>query len=223
MRRFRIVFSMALVNLGLAAGVSAQHPSQSDAQKIQSREMNQEAKTAATSALSSESGSLSVQMDPHSIGWKIRNAMSAGPASIAKGATILDWVDRERGQMKELRKGANNWTCLPDDPTTPANDPCCIDRMAMQWAKARMSHGTPNLASPGIGYMLQGGGSASSTDPFAKKPSAGETWTKEPPHLMVFPSSGTKLDPTAYGGRQSGGPWVMWAGTPYEHLIVPVK
>jgi hypothetical protein len=214
---------MVLVGLLCAAMAGAQHPSQTDAQKSQASEMNQEAKTQATSTLSSESGSLSVKIDTRSIGWKIRNAMSGGPASIAKGATILDWGDRERGQMKELRKGANHWTCLPDDPTTPANDPCCIDRMAMQWAKARMSHGTPNLASPGIGYMLQGGGSPSNTDPFAKEPAAGDKWMNEPPHLMVFPASGTKLDPTAYGGRHSGGPWIMWPGTPYEHLIVPVK
>ena len=155
--------------------------------------------------------------------WKIQNAMSAAPRSISKDATVMDWPATEGGDMKQLRKGTNDWTCLPDDPTTPSNDPQCEDKMAMEWAKAWISHATPNVGSPGIGYMLQGGGSASNTDPFAKAPAAGESWMKEPPHLMIFPATGTKLDPAAYGDMHSGGPWIMWGGTPYEHLMVPVR
>jgi hypothetical protein len=155
--------------------------------------------------------------------WKIQNAMSAAPRAISKDATIMDWPATEGGEMAVLRKGTGDWTCLPDDPTTPANDPQCEDKMAMEWAKAWISHGTPSLGSPGIGYMLQGGGSASNTDPFAKAPAAGESWMKEPPHLMIFPAAGTKLDPAAYDDMHSGGPWIMWGGTPYEHLMVPVK
>jgi hypothetical protein len=164
-----------------------------------------------------------LKMAKRSNAWKIQNATTAAPRSIAKGAAVMDWPVTEGGEMPVLRKGTNDWTCLPDDPTTPSNDPNCMDKMAVEWAKAWMSHGTPNLTSPGIGYMLQRGGSASNTDPFAKKPAAGETWMKEPPHLMIFPATGTKLDPNVYGDMHSGGPWIMWGGTPYEHLMVPVK
>jgi hypothetical protein len=150
---------------------------------------------------------------PKSKEEKIQSAMSAAPKAIAKDATILDYPAKEGGEMV---------TCLPDDPSTPANDPMCLDKMAMQWAQAWMSKKEPRLTGPGIGYMLQGGGSASNTDPFAKKPPAGETWMKEAPHIMVFPAG--KLDPSVYTtDPHTGGPWIMWGGTPYEHLMVPVQ
>jgi hypothetical protein len=153
---------------------------------------------------------------------KIQNAMKAAPASISKAATILDSPAKPGGEMVVLRKGTNDWTCLVDDPSTPANDPMCLDKAAMQWAQAWMSKQEPKLTTVGIGYMLVGGGSASNTDPFAKKPPEGQQWMKEPPHLMIF--SAGKLDPKVYGtDPHSGGPWIMWAGTPYEHLMVPVK
>ncbi len=159
---------------------------------------------------------------PRTTEWKIRNAMSAAPRSIAKDAAVLDYPAKEGGEMSVLRKGTNEWTCLPDDPSTPANDPMCLDKNAMAWAQAWMTKQEPKLTAPGIGYMLQGGGSASNTDPYATKPAAGEKWMKESPHVMVFPTA--RLDPKVYGtDPKSGGPWVMWAGTPYEHVMVPVK
>lgn len=154
--------------------------------------------------------------------WKIQNAMSAAPRSISKGATVMDHPAKEGGEMTVLRKGTNGWTCMPDDPETPANDPMCLDQMAMEWAKAWKTKTQPKITATGFGYMLQGGGSPSNTDPFAKKPPAGQQWMKEPPHIMVF--SPGKLDPKVYStAPHSGGPWVMWGGTPYEHLMVPVK
>jgi hypothetical protein len=153
---------------------------------------------------------------------KIQNAMNAAPKGIAKDATVMDWPAKEGGEPSVLRKGTNEWTCFPDDPSTPANDPMCLDKNSMEWAQAWMSKKEPKLAGPGIGYMLQGGGSASNTDPFAKKPPAGEKWMKEAPHVMVFPTA--KLDTKVYGtDPHAGRPWIMWAGTPYEHLMVPVK
>lgn len=153
---------------------------------------------------------------------KVRNAMSAAPRSIAKDATVLDWPAKEGESPSVLRKGTNEWTCFPDDPSTPANDPMCLDKASMQWAEAWMTKKEPKLPATGLGYMLQGGGSASNTDPYATKPAAGEKWLKEAPHLMLFPTG--KLDPNVYGtDAHSGKPWIMWAGTPYEHLMIPVK
>jgi hypothetical protein len=148
--------------------------------------------------------------------------MSAAPKAIAKEAIVIDYPAIEGGEMPTLRKGTNEWTCLPDDPSTPANDPMCRDKNAVQWAQAWMTKKEPRLSAPGIGHMLQGGGSASNTDPFAKQPATGETWMKEPPHIMWF-STG-KLDTSMFStNMHSGGPWVMWGGTPYEHLMVPVQ
>lgn len=160
--------------------------------------------------------------EPKATEKKIQNAMNAAPKAISKAATILDFPAKPGGEMVVLRKGTNDWTCLVDDPGTPANDPMCLDKAAMQWAQAWMSKQEPKFGGVGMGYMLQGGGSPSNTDPFAKKPAAGEKWMKEAPHIMIF--SVGKLDPKVYGtDPHSGGPWIMWAGTPYEHLMVPVK
>ncbi len=154
--------------------------------------------------------------------WKIQNAMSAAPRSIAKGATIMDWPAKEGAEPTVLRKGTNEWTCFPDDPGSPGNDPMCFDKTWMVWADAWMHKKDLKITTAGIGYMLQGGSDASNTDPFATKPAPGEKWINAKPHLMVLVPG--KLDPKLYSSDpHSGGPWIMWGGTPYEHLMVPVK
>jgi hypothetical protein len=44
---------------------------------------------------------------------KIEDAMRAGPAFITKDATVLDWPSAPGGEYRPLRKGSNEWTCLP--------------------------------------------------------------------------------------------------------------
>jgi hypothetical protein len=92
--------------------------------------------------------------------WKIQNAMSAAPDAISKDATVLDWPAKEGDQPRGLRAGTNTWTCLPDMPVSPGNDPFCGDEMSMQWFGAYMNKQTPKIAQSGIGYMLQGGSDA---------------------------------------------------------------
>ena len=154
--------------------------------------------------------------------WKIQNAMSAAPRPIAKDATIMDWPAQEGAEPTVLRKGTNEWTCFPDDPSTPGNDPMCLDKMWLEWAQAWIKKREPKITAPGVGYMLQGGSTASNSDPFATKPAPGEKWMKEQPHIMVLGPG--KLDPKLFSSDpHSGGPWIMWGGTPYEHLMVPIK
>ena len=153
---------------------------------------------------------------------KIQNAMSAAPRAIAKDATILDYPAKEGNQPPVLRKGTNGWSCFPDDPNSPGNDPMCLDTMGMVWFQALMTKTELKLTAPGLSYMLQGGSDASNTDPFATQPAAGAHWVTSPPHLMIIPTG--KLDTSVFSSDpRSGGPWIMWGGTPYEHLMVPVK
>jgi hypothetical protein len=157
-----------------------------------------------------------------SMAWKIQNAMSAAPPPVSRGATILDWPAREGDPPTILRKGTNEWTCFPDDPSTPGNDPMCLDKTWREWVEAWMTKKDFKPTLPGIGYMLQGGSTASNSDPFATKPAPGEKWMKEQPHIMVIVPG--RLDPKAHSSDPHGGsPWIMWGGTPYEHLMVPVK
>src|SRR5215831_15487218 len=100
---------------------------------------------------------------PQSKKAKIQNAMSAAPKAIAKDATILDYPAKEGDQPPVLRQGTNGWTCFPDDPNSPGNDPMCLDKMGMVWFQALMMKTEPKLTTPGLSYMLQGGSYAPAT------------------------------------------------------------
>jgi hypothetical protein len=157
---------------------------------------------------------------------KIANAMSAAPAQISKNATIMDWPEKEGGQPKQLRAGTNGWVCFPNSPTefgaASVNDPMCLDKQWQAWGEAWMSKAPPKVTGTGVAYMLKGDKGASNTDPFATGPTATNDWVVSPPHIMVLYEDLKLLDafPTDPKG---GGPWVMWKGTPYAHLMVPVS
>src|SRR5271167_389624 len=86
---------------------------------------------------------------------KIKRAMSAGPASIAKDAKIVD-MDA-KGNMTTLRDGNNGWTCFPGHPGVVGDVAMCGDAPAMQWAMDWMGHKEkPTNTQPGIIYMLAG-------------------------------------------------------------------
>jgi hypothetical protein len=152
----------------------------------------------------------------------IASAMSAAPRSIAANATIV--VADAAGKMRTLREGTNGFTCMPDSPATPGPDPMCMDKNALEWANAWMGHKIPPSGKVGFMYMLAGGTDASNTDPFAAKPTANNHWIKTGPHVMVVGA-----DPSFYDSYPKGAdpdtyaPYVMWAGTPYQHLMAPVK
>lgn len=146
---------------------------------------------------------------------KIESALSAGPASVTQNATVIDW------DQTVLREGTNDWVCLPDAPDTPGNDPMCLDEPWLNWAHAWMNKEEPTYSRMGFGYMLQGGTPSSNTDPYAEGPTPDNEWMDEDvPHIMVIVPDSEALEglPTSPEG---GGPWVMWKGTPYVHIMVP--
>jgi hypothetical protein len=151
---------------------------------------------------------------------KIASAMSAAPVEISGKASVAE-VGAD-GKLVMLREGTNGWLCLPDDPSTPKPDPICADKMWQQWFQAWMAKKPPAVTQVGIAYMLMGSSDASNTDPFATKPAAGADWVVVGPHTMVLLPDPKQLDsyPT---DRKSGGPFVMFKGTPYAHLMVPSR
>ena len=152
----------------------------------------------------------------------IRSAMGAAPKKVSAAATIVTMA--ADGTMHTLREGTNGFTCMPDNPATPGPDPMCMDKAAMEWAGAWIGHKAPVKGKIGFMYMLSGGTDASNTDPYATKPSVGNHWIKTGPHVMIvgaddsfyvmYPKS---ADP------DTSVPYVMWAGTPYQHLMIPIK
>lgn len=152
---------------------------------------------------------------------KIANAMSAGPSAVSADATILDNAMDDAGKFVVLREGNNGWFCFPDIPASPGNDPQCMDQTWLDWNYAFYAGEAPQVTAPGLEYMLQGGSDPSNTDPLATEPAPGEEWVSTPPHVMlVLPG---ELDPAVFStDHRSGEPYVMWAGTPYEHIMMPV-
>lgn len=154
---------------------------------------------------------------------KIANAMSAAPAALSGKAKILDWPAKEGAASEMLRAGNNGWTCFPDRMDTKGNDPMCLDAPWLMWIDALLAHKAPAIKTLGIGYMAGPGGSfGSNTDPFAMEEVAGNHWGHHMPHLMILVPdlkslAGISTDPG------NGGPYVMFAGTPYAHIMAPTS
>jgi hypothetical protein len=126
------------------------------------------------------------------------------------------------GKFVVLREGTNGWTCFPDDPTTPANNPMCNDEVWMAWTYAFIAGEDPSLTVtvPGYSYMLQGDDAASNTDPSLMEPAAGEHRMNSGPHIMILLPPSVDLSSVTTDEHSSN--WVMWAGTPYQHIMVAV-
>ena len=148
------------------------------------------------------------------------SAQSAAPASISANASIVKVA--ADGAMTELRKGTNGWTCMPDAPATPGPDPMCFDASAGKWVDAWLHHKPPPQGAVGLMYMLEGGTDASNTDPYATKPTAENDWVKTGPHIMIVGSKEILAGHPSGGKPDTTVPYVMWAGTPYAHLMVPI-
>jgi len=152
---------------------------------------------------------------------KIANAMSAAPAAVSANATILDWPAKEGDAPPVLRKGTNGWSCLADMPDTEGNDPMCLDGPWMKWVEAYLSKTTPMVGSVGIGYMIApGGAKASNSDPYAMKATSDNQWAHHPPHMMIVVPDLKSLDGISTDPA-NGGPYVMFKGTPYAHIMAP--
>lgn len=145
----------------------------------------------------------------------IENAISAAPEAVGRNAAVMNW------EMKTLKEGKNGFTCFPDDPGTPTDDPMCVDGNGMAWMQAYMSKQAPPEGKIAFAYMLKGGSAASNTDPFATKPPEGADWLHDGPHVMIMNAPDMMAlyphepDPTR--------PYVMFPDTPYAHLMIPVK
>lgn len=145
----------------------------------------------------------------------IEDALRAAPEQITEDATVMTM----EGEV--LREGEGAYTCMPGVEDGPG--PMCLDEEWMRWADAWMNKKEFTPSRMAIAYMLSGdmpGGGASNIDPFATEPTADNQWVVEGPHLMVIGpdpvTEGMTTDP------DTGGPYVMWEGTPYEHIMVPV-
>ena len=152
----------------------------------------------------------------------IKVSLSAAPKAIAKDATVID-IGAD-GNVRVVRQGKGEWTCMPGQGNPKAPDPMCGDKNAMSWATAWMQKKEPPANQVGFMYMLRGDNGASNTDPYATEAKAGNNWVKTGPHVMIVGSGAKML--AGYprdANPDPSKPYVMWPGTPYEHLMLPMK
>jgi hypothetical protein len=151
----------------------------------------------------------------------IKSAMSAAPEAVSKDATIVDMG--QDGKMRTVREGTNGWWCMPDSPATPGPDPMCGDANSMEWAMAWIEKREPPKGKVGFMYMLAGGTDASNTDPHATAPTEANAWIKTGPHVMVVGAGDMMSGYPTEAQPNTAAPYVMWAGTPWAHIMIPVQ
>lgn len=86
---------------------------------------------------------------------------------------------------------------------------------------AMMNGIEPSYDQLGIAYMLMGDAPVSNIKPDGTKEEAGDAWVEGlGAHLMIVAPH-----PTIYSSMSddpNGGPWVMWPGTPFQHIMIPI-
>lgn len=136
--------------------------------------------------------------------------------------------------------GASTVPALPQDRQTRAMSDARIIKSAMSAAPRAIARGAAivvvetdnrirtvrkgtngfacmpdNPATPGPDPMC--------TDPYARKPEAGNNWVKTGAHVMVVGAKGMMAGYPRSPKLDVSQPYVMWPDTPYERLMIPVR
>ena len=142
-------------------------------------------------------------------------ALSAAPKGVAKDAGVARF-DKD-GKMQTLRESKNGFTCA-----VMAGNTMCADANSMAFFDAYMKHANPP-DKLGLTYMLGGDKGASNTDPYAAKKAADNHWVVTGPHIMIVGPGSKSLGLSESADADPTKPSMMWAGTPYEHAMIPIS
>jgi hypothetical protein len=142
-------------------------------------------------------------------------ALSAAPEAVAKDAGVMR-MDAS-GKMRTLRESKNDFTCM-----FAGTDMMCNDKNSMEFISAMLGHTAPP-DKVGISYMLAGDKGASNTDPYATAKTADNHWIVTGPHIMVVGPPSKTLGYTEAKDPDPNKPYMMWAGTPYGHAMIPIS
>jgi hypothetical protein len=149
---------------------------------------------------------------------KIADALRAGPEFVTKDATLLDWPSAPGGEYRLLRKGSNEWTCLPAIPGDPHDEPGCFDQVFLQFIKDSMAGLTPNVQRIGISYMYGGKWVPNRTHAMG---SGAEFHVG--PHIMII-GLDQKIMQTLNHDGSNGQPYVNHLpGRTELYLVIPIR
>jgi hypothetical protein len=146
----------------------------------------------------------------------IERAMSAAPRFVSERATIYESL----GNRTVLREGTNGFFCFPE--FGPPKRPFCMEQEGLDLLEALMAKKSPPPRSKvSVLYALQGLYPGTNEDPLAPpEEQAKHVQTDGGPHIaLLVPDA--KVFEGITTNPQEGRPWVMYKGTPYEHLMVP--
>ncbi len=145
----------------------------------------------------------------------IASAESAGPVAVTANATI------KAPDGTVLRAGTNSYTCYPQQDII---GPMCNEAVWDELIGAMLNKQDFKPGKFSVSYMLAGEGTAigvSNSDPYATNPAHNHDWVKEGPHLMIVVPDRAALEGLS---RNPDDPvYVMWADTPYAHIMVKVE
>ena len=148
----------------------------------------------------------------------IKAAEAAGPPAIARNAAIAR-VDPQ-GNVTTVRAGTNGFTCVVGVPGDP-DAAICGDKQSVAWLLSAATNAPkPTNTEPGIAYMAAGGVHDETAMGEIKMAADSTTHrVQEPPHWMLFwpidaATSGLPTKPNP------SGVYIMFAGTPYAHLMI---
>ena len=140
---------------------------------------------------------------------------TGAPAPVVRNATIMR--EGPNGTMRTLQTGTNGFTCM-----LVFDAPMCADHNAMLWAEALHAHTTPPSGS-GMAYMLAGDSGTNNVDPYATGAHAHDHWVVQGPHIMIIAPDLAGMGYPMTADPDNTAPYVMWANTPYAHLMIPVS
>jgi len=158
--------------------------------------------------------------------WQIAAYSSAAPDFIGDFATVIG------SDGSVLREGSNGWICQSANPRPVPKSgwgspheamAACHDGEGMKWMMGYMSGKAPVMERDTFMWMLHGdmGEDNTKAGVFNKAEAAPGHWIESGSHLMLMPKNPSSLVnyPTEF---TTGAPYVMFANTPYAHLMIPV-
>jgi hypothetical protein len=126
-------------------------------------------------------------------------------------------------QVMEVVPAGPFWLAVGDtDPHTPGNMPMCVDQAGMTWVMSLSMSQEPPAGPVSVAFMMQGSTFPSVDDPDLMEPPGGEGWIETGPILMLMNVRGL-LTGLPTGDVDLDSPFVMYGGTRYEHLMIPIR
>lgn len=153
----------------------------------------------------------------------IEGALLAAPQSIRDGATVV--LDAPHAPRVVLRQGSNDFICSANVAKTGFLSYCYPKALDPFWIRNEM------LAADGksgaeISNALAADARSGKLNPVVGATTyemGGASQDSALPHMIVFLPNATEASTGLSAKLDYVHPWLMWAGTPVAHVMIPGK